>query len=128
MTRQLAQLETQAWQQQQLGQVNGRGSQANLRRLRIAAVLDEADALADGVLAGVGSVEELRIRACHVYGSFIAHDNRPPKFTVQDALDSPVRDVNRIVLPGATIGVLVAITMSVLSARPRRSSSSRVMT
>lgn len=45
---------------------------------------------------------ELRIRACHVYGSFIAHDNRPPPFTLQDALDSPVRDVNRIVLPPAS--------------------------
>jgi indolepyruvate ferredoxin oxidoreductase alpha subunit len=44
---------------------------------------------------------ELRIRACHVYGSFIAKDNHPPKFTLQDALDSPVRDVNRIVLPPA---------------------------
>src|SRR6186713_1338318 len=45
---------------------------------------------------------ELRIRACHVYGSFIAHDNRPPKFTLQDALDNPTRDVNRIVLPPAS--------------------------
>src|SRR5215813_7149467 len=45
---------------------------------------------------------ELRIRACHVYGSFIAHDNRPPKFTLQDALDNPTRDVSRIVLPPAS--------------------------
>jgi indolepyruvate ferredoxin oxidoreductase, alpha subunit len=45
---------------------------------------------------------ELRIRACHVYGSFIAHDNRAPKFTLQDALDNPTRDVNRIVLPPAS--------------------------
>src|SRR6187397_1820283 len=45
---------------------------------------------------------ELRIRACHVYGSFIAHDNRPPAFTLQDALDNPTRDVNRIVLPPAS--------------------------
>lgn len=45
---------------------------------------------------------ELRIRACHVYGSFTAHDNRPPSFTLQDALDSPVRDVSRIVLPPAS--------------------------
>src|SRR5690606_32554968 len=44
---------------------------------------------------------ELRIRACHVYGSFIASDNRRPDFTVQDALDAPTRDVNRIVLPPA---------------------------
>jgi indolepyruvate ferredoxin oxidoreductase, alpha subunit len=45
---------------------------------------------------------ELRIRACHVYGSFTAHDNRPPQFTLQDALDNPTRDVNRIVLPPAS--------------------------
>jgi indolepyruvate ferredoxin oxidoreductase alpha subunit len=45
---------------------------------------------------------ELRIRACHVYGSFIAHDNRAPQFTLQDALDNPTRDVNRIVLPPAS--------------------------
>src|SRR5215217_6727975 len=45
---------------------------------------------------------ELRIRACHVYGSFSAGDNRPPPFTLQDALDSPVRDVSRIVLPPAS--------------------------
>jgi indolepyruvate ferredoxin oxidoreductase alpha subunit len=45
---------------------------------------------------------ELRIRACHVYGSFTARDNRPPAFTLQDALDNPTRDVNRIVLPPAS--------------------------
>jgi indolepyruvate ferredoxin oxidoreductase, alpha subunit len=45
---------------------------------------------------------ELRIRACHVHGSFITEDNRRPSFTVQDAADSPVRDVNRIVLPPAS--------------------------
>lgn len=44
---------------------------------------------------------ELRIRACHVYGSFIARDNHSPAFSLQDALDQPVRDVNRIVLPPA---------------------------
>jgi indolepyruvate ferredoxin oxidoreductase alpha subunit len=45
---------------------------------------------------------ELRIRACHVYGRFRAKDNRPPPFTLQDALDNPVRDVSRIVLPPAS--------------------------
>lgn len=44
---------------------------------------------------------ELRIRACHVYGSFVASDNRRPAFTLQDALDQPNRDVQRIVLPPA---------------------------
>jgi indolepyruvate ferredoxin oxidoreductase alpha subunit len=45
---------------------------------------------------------ELRIRACHVYGSFMARDNRAAKVSLQDALDHPVRDVNRIVLPPAS--------------------------
>ena len=45
---------------------------------------------------------ELRIRACHVYGRFTAKDNRPPAFSVRDALDNPVRDVSRIVLPPAS--------------------------
>jgi indolepyruvate ferredoxin oxidoreductase alpha subunit len=42
---------------------------------------------------------ELRIRACHVYGSFTARDNVAPGFTLKDAADNPVRDDNRIVLP-----------------------------
>jgi len=45
---------------------------------------------------------ELRIRACHVHGSFVAKDNRPPPFTLKQALENPVRDVNRIVLPPAS--------------------------
>ena len=45
---------------------------------------------------------ELRIRACHVHGSFIAKDNKPPPFTMKQALENPVRDVNRIVLPPAS--------------------------
>jgi indolepyruvate ferredoxin oxidoreductase alpha subunit len=45
---------------------------------------------------------ELRIRACHVYGSFTARDNARPSFTLKDALEHPVRDPNRIVLPPAS--------------------------
>ncbi|HEU5018464.1 MAG TPA: indolepyruvate ferredoxin oxidoreductase subunit alpha [Pseudolabrys sp.] len=45
---------------------------------------------------------ELRIRSCHVHGSFIAKDNKRPAFTLQQALERPVRDVNRIVLPPAS--------------------------
>src|SRR6516225_9819689 len=45
---------------------------------------------------------ELRIRACHVYGSFTARDNARPAFTRKDALDNPVRDSDRIVLPPAS--------------------------
>src|SRR5947209_11282380 len=35
---------------------------------------------------------ELRIRACHVYGSFAARDNVRPAFGLADALANPVRD------------------------------------
>lgn len=44
---------------------------------------------------------ELRVRACHVTGSFVARDNRRPSMTVGDAAANPVRDVERIVLPPA---------------------------
>jgi indolepyruvate ferredoxin oxidoreductase alpha subunit len=42
---------------------------------------------------------ELRIRACHVHGRFIAKDNVRAKFTLKDAIENPSRDVSRIVLP-----------------------------
>jgi indolepyruvate ferredoxin oxidoreductase alpha subunit len=42
---------------------------------------------------------ELRIRACHVHGRFIAKDNVRPKFTLKDAIENPSRDPSRIVLP-----------------------------
>jgi indolepyruvate ferredoxin oxidoreductase alpha subunit len=45
---------------------------------------------------------ELRIRACHVYGRFVAKDNVRPAFTIKDALENPQRDVNRVVLPPAS--------------------------
>jgi indolepyruvate ferredoxin oxidoreductase alpha subunit len=45
---------------------------------------------------------ELRIRACHVHGTFIAKDNRPPSFSVKDALDNPTRQQDRIILPPYT--------------------------
>ncbi len=45
---------------------------------------------------------QLRIRACHVHGEFIAADNRHPEFTLRDALEQPQRDVSRIVLPPAS--------------------------
>lgn len=45
---------------------------------------------------------QLRIRACHVHGEFIAADNRRSAFTVRDALETPQRDVSRIVLPPAS--------------------------
>ncbi len=45
---------------------------------------------------------ELRIRACHVYGSFTAQDNVRASFTTQQAREQPRRDTNRIVLPPAS--------------------------
>jgi indolepyruvate ferredoxin oxidoreductase alpha subunit len=45
---------------------------------------------------------EMRIRACHVHGSFIAKDNKRPPFTLRQALESPRRDTSRIVLPPAS--------------------------
>lgn len=44
---------------------------------------------------------ELRVRACHVTGSFVARDNRRPPLTVAEAAAAPVRDTDRIVLPPA---------------------------
>jgi indolepyruvate ferredoxin oxidoreductase alpha subunit len=45
---------------------------------------------------------ELRIRACHVHGRFVAKNNVRPQFMLKDAMENPVRDVSRIVLPPAS--------------------------
>lgn len=42
---------------------------------------------------------ELRVRACHVHGRFITKENRRAPFTLKDAIENPVRDISRIVLP-----------------------------
>ncbi|MEY9109131.1 indolepyruvate ferredoxin oxidoreductase alpha subunit [Bradyrhizobium yuanmingense] len=44
---------------------------------------------------------EVRVRACHMHGSFACKDNVRPAHTIKDALNNPKRDVNRIVLPPA---------------------------
>ena len=44
----------------------------------------------------------VRVRSCHLRGSFTAADNVPPAMSVRDALENPARDVNRIVLPPAS--------------------------
>ncbi len=44
----------------------------------------------------------MRIRACHMHGRFVAKDNVPPPFTLQDALQHPARSQERIILPPAT--------------------------
>ena len=41
----------------------------------------------------------VRIRSCHVTGSFECRDNKRPPLTVRDALANPQRDFNRVVLP-----------------------------
>jgi indolepyruvate ferredoxin oxidoreductase alpha subunit len=45
---------------------------------------------------------QLRIRACHVHGSFVAGENRRAAFSLADALAAPRRDTSRIVLPPAS--------------------------
>jgi indolepyruvate ferredoxin oxidoreductase, alpha subunit len=45
---------------------------------------------------------EVRIRACHVRGSFRAKANKKPPMTLRQALESPQRDTSRIVLPPAS--------------------------
>src|ERR1044072_3391936 len=44
---------------------------------------------------------EVRIRACHVRGSFRTKANQRPTMSVKDALEAPRRDTGRAVLPPA---------------------------
>jgi len=46
---------------------------------------------------------EMRVRACHMTGRFAARENRRPALTVAEAAAAPRRDVDRIVLPPASI-------------------------
>lgn len=67
-------------------------------------------AIVDAVQAGFELSEasntpvmlELRLRSCHLTGEFVAKDNVPPQMTVKDAIENPVRDLSRIVLPPAS--------------------------
>lgn len=45
---------------------------------------------------------ELGLRSCHLTGSFVARDNVRPSMTVTDAIEHPVRDLSRVVLPPAS--------------------------
>ena len=45
---------------------------------------------------------DLRLRSCHLHGTFVAKDNVPPPFSVKDAIEHPRRDVGRVVLPPAS--------------------------
>jgi indolepyruvate ferredoxin oxidoreductase alpha subunit len=44
----------------------------------------------------------MRVRTCHSHGRFIASDNQRPAFSIQDAVDNPRRDVQRMALAPAT--------------------------
>jgi len=63
-------------------------------------MVEEAFALSE--VSNTPVMLEVRIRTCHVHGQFVAKDNVKPKFTLREALETPVRDVNRIVLPPAS--------------------------
>ncbi|RGP35921.1 indolepyruvate ferredoxin oxidoreductase subunit alpha [Pseudotabrizicola alkalilacus] len=43
----------------------------------------------------------VRVRSCHMTGSFVCKDNKRAEFTLKDALNNPKRDLDRIVLPPA---------------------------
>jgi indolepyruvate ferredoxin oxidoreductase alpha subunit len=45
---------------------------------------------------------QVGIRSCHVHGQFVAKDNKRPNYTLRQALEQPMRDVSRIVLPPAS--------------------------
>ena len=45
---------------------------------------------------------ELRVRSCHVHGSFVTRPNLRAPYTLREALETPVRDTSRIVLPPAS--------------------------
>ncbi len=45
---------------------------------------------------------EIRIRSCHLHGRFIARDNQRPAMALKEALESPRRSTERIVLPPAS--------------------------
>ena len=45
---------------------------------------------------------EVRIRCCHVHGSFKTKANKRPSYTLREALENPKRDTSRIVLPPAS--------------------------
>ena len=45
---------------------------------------------------------EIRVRSCHMHGHFVAKDNQRPPMTLRHAMENPVRDTGRIVLPPAS--------------------------
>ena len=45
---------------------------------------------------------ELRVRSCHVHGSFVTQPNLRPAYSLREAMENPLRDTGRIVLPPAS--------------------------
>ncbi|QDL92672.1 indolepyruvate ferredoxin oxidoreductase subunit alpha [Paroceanicella profunda] len=67
-----------------------------------AIVKSVGDAFALSEASNTPVMMQVRIRCCHVHGSFIASDNKRPEFSVRDAMENPRRDTARIVLPPAS--------------------------
>ena len=57
------------------------------------------DAFALSEASNTPAMLMVRIRSCHVTGSFPTRDNQRPKLSVREALSAPRSDFNRIVLP-----------------------------
>ena len=45
---------------------------------------------------------QIGIRSCHLHGQFVASDNKRAVYSLNDALENPQRDIDRIVLPPAS--------------------------
>ena len=64
-------------------------------------LVEHAFALSEA--SNMPAVMELRIRACHVRGSFVAKDNLAPKFSTRDLIDEPAAfDYMRLAHPPVT--------------------------
>src|SRR5258708_26917039 len=70
------------------------GLESNVRSVGLGFELSEA--------SNTPVMLEVRIRACHVRGSFRTKANKRPEMSVKEALESPQRDTGRVVLPPAS--------------------------
>ena len=66
----------------------------------IVRMVEEGFALSEA--SNMPAMVELRIRACHLYGSFQTRDNVRPPFSRNDVIEAPDFDFSRICLPPAT--------------------------
>ena len=70
---------------------------------RMVDMVEHAFALSEA--SHMPALMELRIRACHVRGSFIARDNRPPPVSTRALMDEPAPfDYGRLAHPPVTFG------------------------